>query len=51
MTKSAGNVSTKDSTMTIDRLNVGKRLSDVVINRTSGTAYLAGQVADDVVAG
>jgi len=33
--------------MTIERLNVGKRLSDVVINRASGTAYLAGQVADD----
>ena len=33
--------------MTIERLNVGKRLSDVVINRASGTAYLAGQVADE----
>jgi enamine deaminase RidA (YjgF/YER057c/UK114 family) len=33
--------------MTIERRNVGKRLSDLVINRASGTAYLAGQVADD----
>ena len=33
--------------MTIERRKVGKRLSDVVINRASGTAYLAGQVADD----
>jgi enamine deaminase RidA (YjgF/YER057c/UK114 family) len=36
--------------MTIDRLHVGKRLSGVVINRASGTAYLAGQVADDPTA-
>ena len=33
--------------MTIERRNVGKRLSDLVINRASGTAYLSGQVADD----
>jgi enamine deaminase RidA (YjgF/YER057c/UK114 family) len=33
--------------MTIDRYQVGKRLSGLVINRASGTAYLAGQVADD----
>ena len=33
--------------MTIERRHVGKRLSDLVINRASGTAYLAGQVADD----
>ncbi len=33
--------------MTIERLNVGKRLSDLVIHRLAGTAYLAGQVADD----
>lgn len=33
--------------MTIDRRHVGKRLSGVVINRASGTAYLAGQVAAD----
>jgi len=33
--------------VTIERRNVGKRLSDVVINRASGTAYLAGQVPDD----
>ena len=33
--------------MTIERRNVGKRLSELVINRASGTAYLAGQVADD----
>jgi enamine deaminase RidA (YjgF/YER057c/UK114 family) len=33
--------------MTIDRRHVGKRLSDLVINRASGTAYLAGQVAAD----
>jgi enamine deaminase RidA (YjgF/YER057c/UK114 family) len=33
--------------MTIERRHVGKRLSELVINRASGTAYLAGQVADD----
>jgi len=33
--------------MTIERRHVGKRLSDLVIHRASGTAYLAGQVADD----
>jgi enamine deaminase RidA (YjgF/YER057c/UK114 family) len=33
--------------MFIERRHVGKRLSDLVINRTSGTAYLAGQVAAD----
>jgi len=33
--------------MTIERRHVGKRLSELVINRISGTAYLAGQVADD----
>ena len=33
--------------MTIERRNLGKRLSDLVINRASGTAYLAGQVADE----
>jgi enamine deaminase RidA (YjgF/YER057c/UK114 family) len=33
--------------MTIDRRHVGKRLSALVINRASGTAYLAGQVAAD----
>jgi enamine deaminase RidA (YjgF/YER057c/UK114 family) len=33
--------------MTIDRRHVGKRLSGLVINRASGTAYLAGQVAAD----
>jgi enamine deaminase RidA (YjgF/YER057c/UK114 family) len=33
--------------MTIERRHVGKRLSQLVINRASGTAYLAGQVADD----
>ena len=33
--------------MTIKRQNVGKRLSDLVIHHPSGTAYLAGQVADD----
>ena len=33
--------------MTIERYQVGKRLSALVINRASGTAYLAGQVADD----
>jgi len=36
--------------MSIERLQVGKRLSGVVINRASGTAYLAGQVADDPAA-
>jgi len=33
--------------MTIARRHVGKRLSELVINRASGTAYLAGQVAAD----
>jgi len=33
--------------MTIERRHVGKRLSELVINRTSGTIYLAGQVAED----
>lgn len=33
--------------MTVERRHVGKRLSELVINRASGTAYLAGQVADD----
>ena len=33
--------------MTIERRHTGKRLSELVINRASGTAYLAGQVADD----
>jgi enamine deaminase RidA (YjgF/YER057c/UK114 family) len=33
--------------MTIDRRHVGKRLSGLVINRASGTAYLAGQIAAD----
>ena len=36
--------------MTIERQHVGKRLSGLVIHRTSGTAYLAGQVADDPAA-
>jgi enamine deaminase RidA (YjgF/YER057c/UK114 family) len=33
--------------VTIERRHVGKRLSDLVINHASGTAYLAGQVAGD----
>ena len=33
--------------MTIERRHVGKRLSELVIHRASGTVYLAGQVADD----
>ena len=33
--------------MTIERIHVGKRLSEIVINHTSGTVYLAGQVAGD----
>lgn len=33
--------------MTIERRHVGKRLSEVVINRASGTVYLAGQVAGE----
>ncbi len=37
----------KDNAMTIERRHVGKRLSGLVINHDSGTAYLAGQVADD----
>jgi len=36
--------------MTIKRQNVSKRLSDLVIHHPSGTAYLAGQVADDPTA-
>jgi enamine deaminase RidA (YjgF/YER057c/UK114 family) len=36
--------------MTVERRHVGKRLSELVINRASGTAYLAGQVAGDVKA-
>jgi enamine deaminase RidA (YjgF/YER057c/UK114 family) len=40
----------KDNTMSIERRHVGKRLSGLVINRASGTAYLAGQVADDASA-
>ena len=36
--------------MTIERRHVGKRLSGLVIHRPSGTAYLAGQVADDPTA-
>jgi enamine deaminase RidA (YjgF/YER057c/UK114 family) len=36
--------------MTIERRHVGKRLAELVINRASGTAYLAGQVADDATA-
>ena len=36
--------------MTIERKNVGKRLSGLVIHRTSGTAYLAGQVPEDLTA-
>jgi enamine deaminase RidA (YjgF/YER057c/UK114 family) len=37
----------QESTMTIERRHVGKRLSALVINHAVGTAYLAGQVADD----
>ena len=33
--------------MTLERKHVGKRLSALVIHRATGTAYLAGQVADD----
>ena len=36
----------KDSTMTIQRHHVGKRLADMVVH--GGTIYLAGQVADDL---
>ena len=36
--------------MTIERRNVGKRLSEAVINRASGTVYLSGQVADEPTA-
>jgi enamine deaminase RidA (YjgF/YER057c/UK114 family) len=36
-----------DTTMTIERRHVGKRLSELVIHRAAGLAYLAGQVADD----
>jgi len=40
----------RDLTMTIERLHVGKRLSGLVIHHASGTAYLAGQVAEDTSA-
>ncbi len=33
--------------MTIERRHVGKRLSELVIHRGAGLAYLAGQVASD----
>ena len=36
--------------MTVERHHVGKRMSGLVINRASGTAYLAGQVASDASA-
>ena len=36
--------------MTIERKQVGKRLSGLVIHRASGTVYLAGQVPDDLTA-
>ncbi|HVF65899.1 MAG TPA: RidA family protein [Casimicrobiaceae bacterium] len=36
--------------MTLERRNVGKRLSDLVIHRPSGLCWLAGQVADDAKA-
>jgi enamine deaminase RidA (YjgF/YER057c/UK114 family) len=38
----------KDSTMTLQRYHVGKRLADMVVY--NGTIYLAGQVADDLSA-
>ena len=36
--------------MTIERRHVGKRLSELVIHRASGLAYLAGQVAAETSA-
>jgi enamine deaminase RidA (YjgF/YER057c/UK114 family) len=36
--------------MSIERHHVGKRLSDLVIHRPSGLAYLAGQIANDATA-
>ena len=33
--------------MNIERRHIGKRLSGLVIHHASGTAYLAGQVAED----
>ena len=36
--------------MTIERRDVGKRLSGLVIHHAAGTAYLAGQVAEDTSA-
>jgi enamine deaminase RidA (YjgF/YER057c/UK114 family) len=36
--------------MTIDRHHAGKRMSALVINRVSGTAYVAGQVANEPTA-
>ena len=38
----------EDSTMSIQRHHVGKRLANMVVH--SGTIYLAGQVADDLSA-
>ena len=40
----------QERTMTIERRHVGKRLSGLVIHHASGTAYLAGQVAEDTKA-
>ena len=40
----------QECTMTIERRHVGKRLSGLVIHHASGTAYLAGQVAEDTKA-
>ena len=36
--------------MTVERHRIGERMSALVINRVSGTAYLAGQVATDASA-
>ena len=36
--------------MSIDRRQVGKRMSQLVLHAASGTAYLAGQVAGDPAA-
>jgi len=33
--------------MTLERRHVGKRLSELVIHRSAGLCWLAGQVADD----
>lgn len=41
---------TEDNIMAVTRHHTGKRMSQMVVNRITGTAYLAGQVANDPLA-